>query len=161
MGMHDAIAFCVKVTDLEYQQAYADWELECPIIDGPNPHLVNYVILVTPKLKPLCTFEVYKWAVEKVEEKYVWTAFFSKRWLKVWPLDAVVKCKDAGNGFFMPGILNSYQREALDQCVTDLDYVVRKPEMTVGMDMDAAISALSVRYGVEPGQVTISITNKK
>lgn len=54
MGIHDTIAFCIKVTDQEYQQAYAEWELECPNIDGPNPHLVKYVVLVSEKLKPLC-----------------------------------------------------------------------------------------------------------
>lgn len=161
MGIHDTIAFCIKVTDQEYRQAYAEWELECPSIDGPNPHLVKYVILVSEKLKPLCTYEICKWSVEIVEGKHLWKVSFSKRWLKVWPLDSVVKCKDAGNGFFMPSILNSYQREELNQCVTDLDYVVKKPEVKVGMDLDAAVEAVANRYSVDPNQVTISIVNRK
>lgn len=39
MDVHAAIAFCVKVTDQEYQQAYADWEFKSSVIKGPNPHL--------------------------------------------------------------------------------------------------------------------------
>jgi hypothetical protein len=159
MDVHAAIAFCVKVTDQEYQQAYADWEFESSVIKGPNPHLVKYMIFVSEKLKPLCTFEIYKWSTELIDGEYLWTVSFSKRWLKVWPLDSVVKAKDAAHGFFMPSILNGYNQEALDQCVTDLDYVVRKPEMKVGMDLDAAVDAVSTRYSVDPSQVTISIVN--
>jgi len=159
MDVHAAIAFCVKVTDQEYQQAYADWEFETPAIKLPNPHLVKYVVFVSEKLKPLCTFEIYKWSTEIVDGEHLWKVFFSKRWLKVWPLDSVVKCKTAGNGFIMPSILNGYDQEALDQCVTDLDYVVRKPDMKVGMDLDAAVDAVCTRYSVDPSQVTISIVN--